>query len=113
MVESTKKAVADQLERAAIKAGAGGSALDARRAAEVKKQKEAQAAIEREMAALLRSSVKQPPLAPGVDPKSVLCEFFKAGCCEKGARCKYAHDLAVGRKAAKIDLYSDRRVVRQ
>ena len=42
MVESTKKAVADQLERAAIKAGAGGSALDARRAAEVKKQKEAQ-----------------------------------------------------------------------
>jgi len=23
-------------------------------------------------------------LEPGVDPKSVLCEFFKAGCCEKG-----------------------------
>jgi hypothetical protein len=45
MVESTKKAVADQLERAAIKAGAGGSALDARRAAEVKKQKEAQAGV--------------------------------------------------------------------
>ncbi len=60
-------------------------------------------------AALLRGSIKQPKLEPGVDPKSVLCEFFKAGCCEKGDKCKYSHDLTVGRKAAKIDLYSDRR----
>jgi len=34
--------------------------------------------------AIMRSTVRQPKLEPGVDPKSVLCEFFKAGCCDKG-----------------------------
>ncbi|RLN25920.1 hypothetical protein BBJ28_00018992 [Nothophytophthora sp. Chile5] len=46
---------------------------------------------------------------PGADPKSFLCAFFKAGVCTKGARCKFSHDLNVGKKAAKIDLYSDNR----
>ena len=45
----------------------------------------------------------------GVDPKTVLCQYFKAGYCEKGKRCKFAHDLAVERKAAKRDLYQDSR----
>ena len=52
---------------------------------EAKKIKAAAAAAEKELQALLRSTVKQPKLEPGVDPKSVVCEFFKAGVCEKGA----------------------------
>ena len=43
----------------------------------------------------------------GVDPKTVLCQFFKAGKCEKGKKCKFSHDLDVGRKGAKKDLYTD------
>lgn len=50
-----------------------------------KKAKAAAAAAAAELQALLRASVKQPKLEPGVDPKSVLCEFFKAGVCDKGA----------------------------
>ncbi|XP_024524224.1 zinc finger CCCH domain-containing protein 11 isoform X2 [Selaginella moellendorffii] len=45
----------------------------------------------------------------GVDPKSVVCEFFRRGQCAKGFKCKYSHDLNVERKGEKIDLYSDQR----
>ena len=45
----------------------------------------------------------------GVDPKTVLCIFFKQGNCEKGRKCKFSHDLAVERKGEKRDLYSDTR----
>lgn len=44
-----------------------------------------------------------------MDPKSVLCEHFRHGCCTKGFKCKFSHDLDVERKAEKIDLYTDRR----
>lgn len=45
----------------------------------------------------------------GVDPKTVLCVFFKAGSCLKGDKCKFSHDASVERKAAKINLYQDQR----
>ncbi|CAH1757892.1 1903_t:CDS:2 [Entrophospora sp. SA101] len=45
----------------------------------------------------------------GVDPKTVLCQFFKAGQCQKGDKCKFSHDMAVERKSTKIDLYTDAR----
>ncbi|KAI0787567.1 hypothetical protein C8Q74DRAFT_1252558 [Fomes fomentarius] len=45
----------------------------------------------------------------GVDPKTVLCAFFKAGTCEKGNKCKFSHDLDVGRKVEKKNLYEDNR----
>ena len=54
---------------------------------EAKKAKAAAAAAEKELQALLRSTVKQPKLGEGVDPKSVVCEYFKAGVCDKGAYC--------------------------
>jgi hypothetical protein len=47
-----------------------------------------------------------------VDPKSIVCEFFRHGQCTKGFKCKFAHDLSVERKGAKIDLYSDQRDVK-
>ena len=45
----------------------------------------------------------------GVDPKTVVCLYYKKGICEKGKKCKFSHDLAMERKAAKKDLYSDTR----
>lgn len=45
----------------------------------------------------------------GVDPKSIVCEFFRHGQCAKGFKCKYSHDLSVERKGEKIDIYSDQR----
>ncbi|QRV89693.1 Zf-CCCH domain protein [Ceratobasidium sp. AG-Ba] len=45
----------------------------------------------------------------GVDPKSVLCVYYKAGNCDKGNKCKFSHDINVGRKQEKKDLYSDSR----
>ena len=43
-----------------------------------------------------------------MDPKSVLCEYYKAGQCTKGFKCKYSHDLDIGRKTAKIDIFTDK-----
>ncbi|KAF2018908.1 hypothetical protein BU24DRAFT_418469 [Aaosphaeria arxii CBS 175.79] len=45
----------------------------------------------------------------GVDPKTVLCQFFKKGNCEKGKKCKFSHDLNVERKTEKRSLYTDSR----
>lgn len=45
----------------------------------------------------------------GEDPKSVLCAYYKAGVCEKGKKCKFAHDLTLDGKSAKIDIYKDPR----
>ncbi|PQQ18035.1 zinc finger CCCH domain-containing protein 11 [Prunus yedoensis var. nudiflora] len=54
-------------------------------------------------------AVSQPKVPAGVDPKSILCEFFKVGQCTKGFKCKFSHDLNVQRKGEKIDIYSDKR----
>lgn len=63
-----------------------------------------------EMAALFKPVVSQPKVAFGVDPKTVLCAFWKAsGTCQKGDKCKFSHDTAVERKSAKINLYEDSR----
>ncbi|KAI8894420.1 hypothetical protein BC833DRAFT_605007 [Globomyces pollinis-pini] len=51
----------------------------------------------------------QPKVPFGTDPKSVLCAHFKAGQCNKASRCKYSHDLNVGRKVQKANLYEDKR----
>jgi hypothetical protein len=45
----------------------------------------------------------------GVDPKTVLCQYFKAGTCTKGDKCKFSHNADVERKGAKIDIYTDAR----
>jgi hypothetical protein len=45
----------------------------------------------------------------GVDPKTILCQFYKKGNCEKGRKCKFSHDLAVERKTEKRSLYTDTR----
>ena len=42
-----------------------------------------------------------------MDPKSIVCEHFRAGQCTKGHKCKYSHDLNVERKTAKAALYDE------
>jgi hypothetical protein len=78
-----------------------------------KKQKE----LEKEREALEKSLIKpvavQPKVPIGVDPKSVVCEFFKKGLCSKGDKCKYSHNLDQSRKSEKIDLYVDRRDIKE
>jgi ssDNA-binding Zn-finger/Zn-ribbon topoisomerase 1 len=55
--------------------------------------------------------VQQQKVPFGVDPKTVLCVFFKAGSCLKGDKCKFSHDPNVERKAAKINIYEDQRTL--
>ncbi|CAD5318996.1 unnamed protein product [Arabidopsis thaliana] len=59
--------------------------------------------------AAAKVAISQPKVPVGVDPKSILCEFFKAGQCQKGFKCKFSHDLNIQRKGEKIDIYSDTR----
>lgn len=71
-----------------------------------KKKKEEEKKRQAEIDALFKQTIIQPKLAPGVDPKSVLCQFFKMGKCAKPAnKCKYSHDLAVERKSGKRNIY--------
>jgi hypothetical protein len=63
-----------------------------------------------ELAALFKPIVPQQKVPPGVDPKTVVCTYFKAGQCTKGDKCKFSHDLTLERRSAKINLYEDRRV---
>ncbi|XP_059457874.1 zinc finger CCCH domain-containing protein 11-like isoform X1 [Corylus avellana] len=74
-----------------------------------KKKKEDEKAKEKELNDLFKIAVSQPKVPPGVDPKSILCEFYKVGQCTKGFKCKFSHDLNVQRKGEKIDIYSDKR----
>mmetsp|Transcript_675 Transcript_675/g.1960 ORF Transcript_675/g.1960 Transcript_675/m.1960 type:complete len:411 (-) Transcript_675:102-1334(-) len=74
-----------------------------------KAKKEAEEKAARELNELFAEAIKQPKAPPGVDPKSIVCEYFRVGKCSKGFKCKYSHDLDVERKKAKIDLFSDQR----
>ncbi|GAM20581.1 hypothetical protein SAMD00019534_037560 [Acytostelium subglobosum LB1] len=75
-----------------------------------KKDKELAEKAKKELADILRPSIVQPKVPLGVDPKSIVCEFFKQGAqCAKGSKCKFAHDLAVARRDTKLDIYTDRR----
>lgn len=80
---------------------------DAEKAAR-EKEKQAAEAAKRETAELFKPvQIQKVPF--GVDPKTVLCQFYKQGHCEKGRKCKFSHDLAVERRGEKKDLYQDTR----
>ncbi|CCI42904.1 unnamed protein product [Albugo candida] len=80
--------------------------LKEREKSNVKKNKEL---MDETMKNIFAAAIIQPKVPPGVDPKSLLCQFFKLATCAKGNRCKFSHDLNVGKKSAKIDLYTDNR----
>lgn len=77
--------------------------------AAAKKKKEEESQREKELNELFKVAISQPKVPVGVDPKSIVCEFFRHGQCAKGFKCKFSHDLNVERKGEKIDLYSDQR----
>ncbi|KAM9987450.1 hypothetical protein ACTFIZ_005184 [Dictyostelium cf. discoideum] len=75
-----------------------------------KRDKELAEKAKKEAESILVNTIVQSKVPLGVDPKSIVCEYFKQGVtCPKGNRCKFAHDLAAGRKSEKIDIYTDRR----
>lgn len=102
-----------QIQRMQVSQKAGGTPEEKRKAAEkeqLAKEKAAAEAAKREAAELFKPvQVQKVPF--GVDPKTVLCQFYKKGHCEKGRKCKFSHDLDVERKSTKIDLYQDTREV--
>ncbi|GAM88564.1 hypothetical protein ANO11243_065980 [Dothideomycetidae sp. 11243] len=72
------------------------------------KEKLAAEQAKREAAELFKPvQVQKVPF--GVDPKTVLCQFFKKGACDKGKKCKFSHDLDIVRKTEKRNLYADTR----
>lgn len=92
----------------------GGAAAEAAKAAKRKKIKEQKEKEAAEIAALFKSAhklatKKMVTLDPGVDPKTIVCEFFKKGMCKKGKRCKFSHDFSKTREKEKINLYADSR----
>lgn len=80
----------------------------AERAAREKEKKAAEDA-KKEADLLLNKPAQIQKVPFGVDPKTVLCIFYKKGDCEKGRRCKFSHDLTIDRKTEKKNLYSDTR----
>ncbi|XP_062862228.1 zinc finger CCCH domain-containing protein 15 [Trichomycterus rosablanca] len=60
-----------------------------------------------ELNELFKPVVTAQKVSKGVDPKSVLCAFFKQGQCTKGDKCKFSHDLSLDRKCEKRSVYVD------
>lgn len=101
-VQQFVKQVEEQTANANVNKRA--EAEKARRLAEKKAAEEA-----KKEAGMIKSVIQQQKVPFGVDPKTVLCAFFKAGQCTRGTKCKFSHDLEVERKVAKKDLYTDDR----
>lgn len=72
-------------------------------------RKRAEQAKKDELQQLFRPVQVQQSVPFGVNPKTILCAFFKAGTCTKGDRCKFSHDPNIERKTTKRDLYTDNR----
>lgn len=81
---------------------------EAEKAQREKEKKAAEAAkLEAELLMNRPAQIQKVPF--GVDPKTVVCNFWRKGNCEKGKKCKFAHDLSVERKTEKKNLYTDER----
>ncbi|KAH8899605.1 hypothetical protein GQ53DRAFT_317978 [Thozetella sp. PMI_491] len=112
-MKNKKGAVAQkQIAQMASSMKAGGSAEEKRKAAEKEareREKKAAEDAKREAEALLNRPAQIQKVPFGVDPKTVVCIFFKKGNCEKGKKCKFSHDLEMERKTEKRSLYQDTR----
>lgn len=75
----------------------------------VKKLEKEKKLKEQKELALIFKPVQMQKIDKGIDPKSVVCAFFKQGQCTKGDKCKFSHDLSIERKAEKRSLYCDMR----
>lgn len=101
-----------QIQQMQKNLSASGSAEEKKKQAEkAQREREKKAAedAKREADALLNRPAQIQKVPFGVDPKTVVCIFFKKGNCEKGKKCKFAHDLSLERKTEKRNLYTDTR----
>lgn len=108
-----KKGGAAQKQMQQMKAMSKSSMNDAEKKKDAEKKarekEKAAAELAKKEAAELFKPVQTQKVPFGVDPKTVLCQFFKKGHCEKGKKCKFSHDLDVERKGEKKSLYTDTR----
>ncbi|KAI8834924.1 hypothetical protein BJ741DRAFT_608649 [Chytriomyces cf. hyalinus JEL632] len=70
-------------------------------------KKAAEEAKKAELAELFKPVQQMQKVPFGVDPKTIVCQYFKAGTCQKGSKCKFSHNLDLDRKVTKIDIYAD------
>lgn len=77
--------------------------------AQREREKKAAEAAKMELDALMNKPAQIQKVPFGVDPKTVVCIFYKKGDCDKGKKCKFSHDLSLDRKTEKRDLYTDGR----
>jgi zinc finger CCCH domain-containing protein 15 len=104
-----------QVEQAAATTGINSkqARLEERRRKQNEKAKKEAEARSAMVASLFTPVITNKPVKQlakaGVNPKSQLCAYFKAGKCNKGKRCKFSHDLSIERKVEKINLYEDPR----
>jgi hypothetical protein len=107
-----KKGSAAQKQIKQIQSSMSNSAEAKKKAAQQEakaKEKKAAEDAKAEAAMLLNKPAQIQKVPFGVDPKTVVCIFYKKGDCEKGKKCKFSHDLSVERKTEKKNLYADGR----
>lgn len=116
-MKNKKGAVAQkQIAQMKAQAKSGGNPEQKRKEAEKaqrERDKKAAEAAKREAEMLLNKPAQIQKVPFGVDPKTVVCIFFKKGNCEKGKKCKFSHDLSVERKTEKKNVYEDTRAAEE
>ncbi|KAJ8019407.1 Zinc finger CCCH domain-containing protein 15 [Holothuria leucospilota] len=90
-----------------VKYGNQKSSRQVEEATETKKKAVEKKKKEQDELNMLFRPVATQKVAKGVDPKSVVCAFFKQGSCGKGDKCKFSHDLSLERKSEKRNIYDD------
>lgn len=75
----------------------------------MRKKKEQKEKELKELNEIFKPVISKQKVEAGVDPKSILCAFFKQGQCSKGDKCKFSHNLQIEHKSAKRDIFTDTR----
>ena len=97
----------ERIQTQQASAGKSRAALDKEKEKAMREKAKLEEEKRKKEEASLLKPVQTQKVPFGVDPKTVLCAFFKAGHCDKGNKCKFSHDLNVGRKVEKRNLYED------
>lgn len=97
------------IEKQQATAGKSRAALEKEKEKAMREKAKADEEKRKKEEAALFKPVQVQKVPFGVDPKTIVCAFFKNGHCDKGNKCKFSHDLNVGRKVDKKNLYEDGR----